>query len=660
MLRRTMSVLTLILSFIFVSCSPKHSDIILSKFGNTEIKMGDFEKLYAKNAGSFEQAKKDSLSKLRNFLDLYTNFQMKLRDASVRGYDKDSTLNSELVEYKKKVGVSYILEKQLVEPSINQFYERRKFEFRVSHIMIVPDSTGVEAARKKAVDIIERIKKGEKFEDLCAKYSQDKYSKNNGGDLYYITSGMLTPELDNAIYAAPVGGIYPEPVHSRWGFHIIKVISKQDRAPQVRASHIMIDLKNDAGVIDTVAAKQKIDTVLQLIKEGKDFAQLAKKYSKDPGTKDNGGDLGFFERRQMVREFDETAFGLKVGEVSGIVKTRYGYHLIKLTEKKNYPTFEEDKEKLKTLYKQVSYNADYDSLVVKLEAKHNFKIDDANFASIAANKDSARLGLDFPGSKLQKKVQGKALFSVEGKTYSADSTFALALTSPEFSNKLIDSVLLKSVIKKVAGDVVLDEEALVFDKVSPDFATLMEDYKNGIYIFKLQDEEVWGKVSLDSVKLLNYYESTKANYVMPDRVNFNEIFVKNDSLKTVAVDLLKKGESFESVAEKYSEKKGENTKSFNWGLTEVSANELSAAAAKLAKAGAVSDPIQNNGGFSILQLVAKEASRLKTFEEAKAEVSGAFQESEGKRLEAEYLNKLKTIYQPVFYYENLEKAYKSE
>ena len=87
---------------------------------------------------------------------------------------------------------------------------------------------------------------------------------------------------------------------------------------------------------------------------------------------------------------------------------------------------------------------------------------------------------------------------------------------------------------------------------------------------------------------------------------------------------------------------------------------MTEAAQKLKKVGDVSEGIAFNGGYSFLRLALKEASRVKIFEEAKAEVSGAFQEAEGKRLETEYLNKLKTIYKPVYFYENLEQAYKSE
>ena len=97
----------------------------------------------------------------------------------------------------------------------------------------------------------------------------------------------------------------------------------------------------------------------------------------------------------------------------------------------------------------------------------------------------------------------------------------------------------------------------------------------------------------------------------------------------------------------------------NYGLVEINNSALSQEANKLNNSGEYSNPFSNADGFSIVKLVTKEPSRVKTFEEAKAEVSGSFQESESKRLEQEYIDKLKNKYKAVIYYDNLEQAFKN-
>ncbi|MBM6617217.1 peptidylprolyl isomerase [Bacillus suaedaesalsae] len=105
--------------------------------------------------------------------------------------------------------------------------------------------------------------------------------------------------------------------------------------PEIRASHILVADEATANEV-----KKQLD-------EGAKFEDLAKKYSTDPGSKDNGGDLDFFGSGVMVPEFEEAAYGLKVGEISGPVQSTHGFHIIKLTDKKELKPLEEMKEEIK-------------------------------------------------------------------------------------------------------------------------------------------------------------------------------------------------------------------------------------------------------------------------------------------------------------------------
>jgi peptidyl-prolyl cis-trans isomerase C len=99
----------------------------------------------------------------------------------------------------------------------------------------------------------------------------------------------------------------------------------------VRASHILIQVAKDATPADKAAAKAKAEAILKQIKGGADFAALAKADSQDPGSAKNGGDLGFFEKGEMVPAFEQAAFALQVGQVSGVVESPFGFHIIKVT-----------------------------------------------------------------------------------------------------------------------------------------------------------------------------------------------------------------------------------------------------------------------------------------------------------------------------------------
>ncbi len=141
---------------------------------------------------------------------------------------------------------------------------------------------------------------------------------------------------------------------------------------QVQASHILIKLKPDASEPEQAEALKKIKEVQEKQKKGEDFAELAKANSQCPSSA-KGGDLGFFGKGQMVPAFEEAAFGMKPGEVSDVVKTQFGYHLIKVTDKKPESTvpFDEIKDRIGQYLKQDKVQKEVKDYVEKLrkEAK---------------------------------------------------------------------------------------------------------------------------------------------------------------------------------------------------------------------------------------------------------------------------------------------------
>lgn len=128
---------------------------------------------------------------------------------------------------------------------------------------------------------------------------------------------------------------------------------------QIQASHIL------------VATKEEADAILAELKQGGDFAAIAKAKSIDPGSKDNGGDLGLFGKGKMVPEFEAAAFALKINEISGVVQTENGFHIIKKTAEKAavVPTFEEKKEEIKNQLVATEANELSEAWMTEIRAK---------------------------------------------------------------------------------------------------------------------------------------------------------------------------------------------------------------------------------------------------------------------------------------------------
>jgi peptidyl-prolyl cis-trans isomerase D len=134
---------------------------------------------------------------------------------------------------------------------------------------------------------------------------------------------MLLLDRDQAFART---GVTPTEVQSFYNGNITQYQTPE----QVRASHILL---NTAGK-DEAAVRKQAEDILQQVKTGADFAELAKKYSEDEGSKPNGGDLDYFSRGRMVPEFEAAAFALEVGQVSDLVKSQFGFHIIKVVDKK--------------------------------------------------------------------------------------------------------------------------------------------------------------------------------------------------------------------------------------------------------------------------------------------------------------------------------------
>ncbi|EQH19239.1 peptidylprolyl isomerase [Clostridioides difficile] len=147
---------------------------------------------------------------------------------------------------------------------------------------------------------------------------------------------------------------------------------------EVEASHILLKTVDDNNKPlsdkEKAEAKKKAEEALKEVKSGEDFAKVAKKYSQDTSASD-GGKLGFFSRGQMVAEFEDAAFSMKKGEVSDLVETQYGYHIIKVTDRINEQTsFEDAKETIKDQLLKNKYQEQIEKLTKEAKVEKDEKV----------------------------------------------------------------------------------------------------------------------------------------------------------------------------------------------------------------------------------------------------------------------------------------------
>ncbi len=656
MLKKLILATLAVISISLISCSPKHSEIIVAEYGDNVIKMQEFENAYAKNVGSLETAQNDSVKNYEKFLDLYLKFKMKLKDAHLRRLHEDPAIINELNDYRKTIGASYLIEKQLYEKGIEELYNKRSEEVRVSHILIRTDSLSDEEAKQKALEIIDRIKNGASFDEEAAKYSDDQFSKTKGGDIYYITAGMIMPSFEDAAYNTPVGQVNPTPLKTRYGYHIIKVTDRIQRTPKIKASHILISKQN----IENSNSEDKLklaEEILERIKNGEDFGKLAFEFSDDPGSKSKNGDLGYFTRRQMVQPFDSAAFNLKTGEVSDIVESQFGYHIIKVTDRLPYPSLDSERKELRKIYDKTRKQQDYDDMISSYSEEVKLVMHDEVFKEVASNS-FLTFDKGYWDSDLRKDLGNKVLFTIGNLQFNVDSLLSFILNDSKNLGQKVNENILREHLNNYKNSKVLESKANVLAEQNPEFASLMDEYKNGILIFRLQEDEVWNKMKMDSTEIVKLYENNLDKYVWPNRVQFATLVTIKDTLAQQYLEMLQQGADFDSLVNKYSEKIRPKNPGKDQMIPEDT-NPLSRAAYQLKNVGDFSGLVRDIDGWNIVKLIKKEAARTKTFEEARTEVTSAYQDLESKQLEESYVNRLKKVYSPELFYEELENAYKN-
>lgn len=198
-------------------------------------------------------------------------------------------------------------------------------------------------AKKKAGEALKKAKAGVDFAELAKEYSDDSVSKNNGGYLNFVNQNSPYFDLFGWAEKAKEGEISKDPVDSYEGLNVLKRGAERDGQEEVKASHILIcylGAKNcDTPLYNKDKAKEKAQELYNQA-NAENFAQLAKDNSTDPGSKDSGGDLGWFGKGMMVKEFEDAVFNAQVGQIVGPVETQFGFHIIYKQDKRMSKEYE--------------------------------------------------------------------------------------------------------------------------------------------------------------------------------------------------------------------------------------------------------------------------------------------------------------------------------
>ena len=550
--RALSAILALILS---ISASPflavaQEKKEVLVVVGTISIDKGEFLQLMAKERESESPANSLTRKEFEENFESFLNYKLKVIEAESIKLDQMEEFNLEFSSIKESLIAPYLIKNSIEEGEVKKVFARLQEIVRAKHILFQfppnPKKEDSIAVLQLALKVKSELENGGDFSALAANYSDDPSAKVNKGDLGYFTGLQMVQQFEEAAYTLPVGSI-SDPILTDFGYHIIQVSGRQANPGEVQVSHILVrfDLENPSQEEN---ARRKIsDIYAEIQKESTIWEEIVQTYSEDFGTKSAGGVLPWFGVGTMIPEFEVAGFSLTdIGEVSPPIKTAYGYHILRLEGKRGLQPYEEVEQSIRSKILRNSKTGMIESQVVAIQkSRFGFQENELGISKVSGAVTATDI-LSFGAAIQEKKLGGNELFKVNGSSYTAGDLVNFMQTK-EMTPKGIGT-FFELWLDKFTEATLAKTEEVDLEKNNKAYQMLLKEYRDGILLFSLTNQEVWQKGLNDSLGQQAFFEKNTQKYQWKGRVQAYLTKV-NDASKL-------------ENARKYLQNKGFDTDSF--------------------------------------------------------------------------------------------------
>lgn len=510
-----------IIGFILLFCyafSPVLAqDDILLTIGNTKISLAEYEHIYRKNNNNL--LNENDIKTPEEYLNLYINFKLKVEEAKSLKMDTTASFINELKGYREELAAPYLTDIRFQEGMVTELYERLKKEINASHILFMLDKNAPESKVQEVLSRITRLREeiiaGKDFSEAAREFSEDPSAKSNSGNLGYFTAFQMVAPFEDAAFTTPAGQV-SMPVHSSFGYHLIKINDVRENRGEIRVAHIMKTFPQGMNPEFKMKLKSEIDSIYQLLLNGADFAEMAKKYSDDKRSAVQGGEMPWFSAGRMIPEFAEPAFAIQnINDFTPPVESPYGYHIIKKLEKRGVLPFEQMKGEIETRIKKDPERSTTNkkAFIEKLKKEYLFSLNTANVdqikeKTIGQNQDNLDL----------------ELFTIDRKHFTLKS-----LNNYLEKENLTNGAYASHLEDWIDHEITALEDAKLESKY-PEFRELMQEYHDGILLFNISEEKIWNFAATDTAGLEKFFQKNKGKYMWEER--FKGCLVSCDNEET--------------------------------------------------------------------------------------------------------------------------------
>jgi peptidyl-prolyl cis-trans isomerase SurA len=592
-------------------------DEVLLKVDGESIMTSEFLRVYNKN---LDLVKDESQKDVDGYLKLFTEYQLKLKEAKRLKLDEDAKYQREFLRYKKQLTKNYLSENKVTDALVKEAYDRSNMDVKASHVLVRLDEGAKDTldAYNQVLKLRERVLK-EGFDAV-------KDDMHNGKtifleDLGYFSAFKMVYDFETAAYNTNKGDI-SMPFRTQFGYHVVQVNDKRPSRGTITAAHIMIALKQKDTLLDP---EQRINDIYKKIQQGENFESLAKQFSDDKSSAKNGGSLKPFKSGQLSSiTFEDQAFALSEdNQISQPFKTEYGWHIIKRLKLTPVQTFEELRPSLESRVKRDSRSKLInDAMVNELKKRYTIVFNEAAkpyFTQLLTNEYFARswrLPEEFEKESTVFLINDRAFTYNEFGRHLMSAQRAYANRPAEFSeviDKELDKFFERSILQYREDNLELENE---------DFANILKEYRDGLLLFDLMEKEIWNKASKDTLGLEAYFQKHTSKYQWNERVDVIIASSGNKSNAEQALNLMKKQKSEEEIKSTLNTEK-ENNIIFTKGVFNINDSKLPK---DFEIKEGISEIYEHNGAFHVINVIAILPAGNKTLEEAKGNVINDYQE----------------------------------
>lgn len=476
------------------------SGMMLLTIGSDSIPLSDFAVYYEKNT----EEEHPTESSLRDVLKKFINYRLKVHEGQKQGLDTLPEIRYELESYKDQLAAPYLTDGGMLDSLTHEAYERLKKELSVSHILIKSALGAAPADTLKAYNLIndlyKRALKGEDFAQLAEKYSQDIAAKQNKGNIGRFTVFQTAYPFESIAYNTVPGKI-SEPFKTDQGYHILKVNDVRPNKGETKAAHILIAIRKGMTAQEVEALRKKAADIFKKVKDGEDWNTICKRFSDDLNTKRNQGELGWLEARDIpYPSLYNALYALnKPGEISEPVQTPFGFHILKLLDRRPVSSFEDNESLLQMhVLRDARSRKAETAMMARLKSEYGF----TEYEGIKDALSSGNIEMQTPLFVFA----GKPFTYEDYLLYTTQNGIKIEPTTPpaKYYPAFVKSTILRYETEKLS-------------EKYPDFKMLVEEYKEGMMLSKLTEDNIWSKLEDNNTDLLNFYNKNRDRYRFGER-----------------------------------------------------------------------------------------------------------------------------------------------